>query len=100
MLYEILIIFVCMFASLGIVELAVYIFNLECSKRLPHKFYILADNFGPDDAEYVIRFLESLISRSGTDSAICGIRLGDNVEIDSELLETLLEEFPNIRTYD
>ncbi len=96
MLYEILIIFVCMFAALGIVELAVYSFNLMCSSRLPHKFYIVADNFGKDDAEYVIRFLESVIGRSGVHSAICGIKLGENAEIDEELLEALREEFSNI----
>ncbi len=96
MLYEILIIFVCMFAALGIVELAVYTFNRLCSSRLPHKFYIVADNFSAEDAEYVIRFLESLIGRGGLGSAICGIRLGKNAQIDRELLLALLEEFPNI----
>lgn len=96
MLYELLIIFVCMFAALGIVELAVYAFNLMCASRLPHKFYIVADDFDNDDAEYVIRFLESVIGRSGVHSAICGIKLGENARIDEELLKTLREEFPNI----
>lgn len=96
MLYEILIIFVCMFASLGIVELSVYYFNKICSSRLPHKFYILADNFSADDAEYIIRFLEGLISRSGLESAIEGIRLGNNAVIDEQLLLQLQEEFGNI----
>lgn len=96
MLYEILIIFVCMFAALGIVELAVYHFNRMCSVRLPHKFYILADNFEAQDAEYVIRFLEGVISRSGLDSAVCGIKLGENARIDEDLLLVLQEEFANI----
>lgn len=96
MLYDILIIFVCMFAALGIVELAVYIFNKICAARLPHKFYIVADNFQSEDAEYVLRFLEGLIGRSGLESAICGIKLGENAEVDSELLSVLLEEFGNI----
>ncbi len=100
MLYEILIIFVCMFAALGIVELAVYIFNKLCSSRLPHKFYIVADNFKAEDAEYVIRFLEALIGRSGLESAICGIKLGENAQIDQELLQVLLDEFPNIAVED
>ena len=98
MLYEILIIFVCMFAALGIVELSVYHFNRICSTRLPHRFFILADDFEKEDAEYVIRFLESVISRSGLDSAVCGIKLGKNANIDSELLDILKEEFSNIDT--
>ena len=98
MLYELLIIFVCMFAALGIVELAVYLFNRMCASRLPHKFYIVAENVTCEDAEYVLRFLRSLIGRSGLDSAICGIRLGENIEIDDELLQKLTEEFPDIFT--
>ena len=97
MLYDLLIILVCMFASLGICELAIYLFNRTASGRLPHKFYILADDFGQEDAEYVIRFLEGVISRSGVDSAICGIQLGSNVRIDDELLECLCTEFGNIK---
>lgn len=95
-MYDILIILVCMFASLGIVELAIYFFNRNLAKQLPHKFYILADNFGKDDAEYVIRFLEGLISRCGLDSTICGIQLGENIQIDEALLTALTREFPNI----
>ena len=96
MLYDLLIIFVCMFAALGIVELAVNIFNRMCAARLPHKFYILAEDFPEEDAEYVIRFLESAISRSGLECSIKGIRLGENAKISTELLEALKEEFPNI----
>ena len=96
MLYELLIIFICMFASLGIVELAVYQFNKMCSTKLPHKFYILAEDFSAEDAEYVIRFLEGMISRSGLESAIEGIKLGNNANIDEQLLLQLQEEFGNI----
>lgn len=96
MLYEILIIFVCMFAALGIVELSVYYFNRICSSKLPHKFYILADNFSAEDAEYVIRFLEGTIARSGLESAIEGIRLGENAVISDTLLSELQEEYGNI----
>ena len=96
MLYDILIILVCMFASLGICELAIYLFNRTASGRLPHRFYILADDFEQNDAEYVIRFLEGVISRSGVDSAVCGIKLGENAQVDDELLECLCKEFGNI----
>lgn len=98
MLYDILIIFICMFAALGITELAVYIYEKSCAARLPHKFFILADNFEKNDAEYVIRFLEGVISRSGTDAAICGIKLGENADIDVDLLKNLQKEFKNIVT--
>lgn len=97
MLYDLLIILVCMFAALGICELAIYLFNRTVSARLPHRFYILADNFEREDAEYVIRFLEGVISRSGVDSAVCGIKLGENAQVDDELLEHLCTEFGNIR---
>ncbi len=96
MLYDILLIFICLFASLGIVELTIYIFNLLCSKKLHDKFYILADNFTEDEAEYVIRFLESLISNSGLDCSVCGIKLGENTEISPELLHRLKLEYRNI----
>ena len=96
MLYEILIIFVCMFASLGITELTVYIFNTQCSKKLPHKFYILADSLSKENAEYVIRFLEEAIRHSGLDSAVCGIKLGDNADVDEKVLEKLRYEYGNI----
>ena len=96
MLYDIPLIFIGLFASLGIVELTIYIFNFLCSKRLPDKFYILADNFTQDQAEYVIRFLECLISNSGLDCSICGIKLGENAAISSELLIRLNNEYRNI----
>lgn len=96
MLYDILIIFICMFASLGIVDLAVYIFNCLCARKLPHKFYLLADNFKSGDAEYVIRSLESIISTSGADTVICGIKLGENAELPTELYKKLNNEYRNI----
>ncbi len=96
MLYEILIIFVCMFAALGITELAVYCFNFMCASRLPHKFYIVADDFGEEDAEYVLRFLENLISGSGLGCAVGGVKLGENAKIEKELLDSLLKEFPDL----
>ncbi len=96
MLYDILLIFVCLFASLGIVEIAVCVFDKICAKRLPHGFYILADNFTKDSAEYIIRYLEGLILHSGLDHSVKGIRLGENAEIDDELLLRLQEEYRNI----
>ena len=96
MLYDILIIFVCMFASFGIVELAIYFFDYVCSLKLPGEYYVCADNFSEDDAEYVLRFLEGIISREGAGKAIKGIKLGENARAEKELLEQLRLEFGNI----
>lgn len=98
MLYDILLIFVCLFAALGIVELAVYIFNSACARKMKCKFYILADDFDESEAEYAIRFLENLIAHSGIDCLVCGIKLGENAKISPELLHSLNIEYRNIIT--
>ena len=85
-----------MFAAYGITELAVYYFNRICAAKLPHRFCILADNFEKEDAEYVLRFLESMIRKHGLEYAVCGIKLGENAEVEKETLEALCNEYGNI----
>ena len=97
MLYEILLIILCMFAALGLAELAISIFNYKCSKRLPHKFYITVTDIKTEQAEFVLRYLEELLLVSGADAAINEIVLEDSVEIEESVLEALQRQFGNIK---
>lgn len=97
MLYEILLIFICLFAALGIVDLAVYIFNRSCIKRLPpHRLYIMLDDFEESDAEYLAGFLVEYFLRCGDYPPIDGIIIGDAADPDGELraqLRTRYKDF-------
>lgn len=100
MLYEILIIIICMFAALGMAFLAISIFNCKCAKRLPRKFSLLVNGVKGEQAEYIIRYLEELLWVSGADAAINEIILGNDTEIEKDLLERLSREFGNIKKED
>ncbi len=100
MLYEIILIFICLFAALGMVDLALYIFNKICTRRLPgHRLYIFVDDFKGENAEYLLRFLEEYIVRDKTELDICGLLLGKNAEVDDELLSHLKNKYRNIDFY-
>lgn len=90
MLYEILLIFICLFASLGIVDLSVYIFNRICIKRLPpHRLYITIDDFEKSDAERIVHFITEYYLRGGDCPPIDGIIIGDTADPDGKLREQL-----------
>ena len=97
MLYEILLIILCMFAALGFSELIIAIFNYKCAKRLPHKFKITVTDIDKEQAEFVIRYLEELLFVSGADAAIDEIVLGEGADIDDSMFEVLQKQFGNIR---
>ncbi len=97
MLYEIALIFISMLAAVGISELMLYFFGRVFARGLSHRFCILVEDLREDEAEAVIRQLESLISLSVLDGTICEIRLGKNVEASSEAVERLQREYGNIK---
>ncbi len=97
MLYEIFLIFICLFAALGIVDIAVYFFNKICIKRLPpHSLYILIDDFEKSDAERIVRFTAEHFLRQSDGLSVKGIIIGENADLDEELralLRTLYKDY-------
>ncbi len=95
MLYDIITVFICMFAAMGVVFFILELSLLLSNKKHGYKFYILCENLSGKEAEYAIRYIENIIlSRLG--GVGCGIKLGENVEIDKAVLEALKREYRNI----
>lgn len=95
-LYEIFLIFICMFAAIGIVEVVLCVFTWCLVKKSQYKCDILLEDVSKADAETTIRLLETLIFASGIDCAVGGIRLGENVDVSSDVLRRLEREYGNI----
>lgn len=94
MLYEITLIFICLFAALGIADLAVYIFNRLCIKRLPpHRLYITIDGFEKSDAERIAHFITEYYLRCGDCPTVNGIIISEDADPDGELRERLRAQY-------
>ena len=95
MFYDIILILICMFAALGIVFFISELNFLFSNKKYKYKFYLLCRDIPKEEAEYAIRYAEKVIlSRLG--GVGCGIKLGENVQIDKNVLEILKREYRNI----
>lgn len=95
MLYDIITVLICMFAAMGVVFFILELGLLLSNKKYGYKFYILCENLSEKEAEFAIRYVENIIlSRLG--GIACGIKLGENVEVDTEVLEALKKEYRNI----
>lgn len=95
MLYDIIIVLICMFAAMGVVFLILELGLMFSASKHGYKFYILCENISEEEAEYAIRYIENvIISRLG--GVACGIKLGENVEINPKVLKALKQEYRNI----
>ena len=97
MLREILMVMLCFFAVLGIVDAATYLFERICSARLGVSLGIFVPECRAENAEYTLRFVEGILAREGLSKAVGTVYLGENVKIDPETLLRLEGEFGNIR---
>lgn len=97
MLCEILMVMLCFFAVLGIVDAATYLFDRVCSARLGISLGVLVPECSAGNAEYTLRYVEGVLAREGLPKAVDTVYLGKDVKIDPEILARLEGEFGNIR---
>ena len=96
MLCETAMIFISMLAAIGICELAICIYCAIFSKRLRGRMHIVVDNLDENDAERVIRGLETVLALTGLCGFAFKIRLSESVRLDEGVLERLKREYGNI----
>ncbi len=96
MLEDILIIMLCLFASLGVITFCLTLWDRLLRRKIPAKFYLVAENFTAEDTEKVIRCAERLLLHSKEGVFIDEIRIGEGADADTEVVERLAREYKNI----
>ena len=98
MLYLISEIIICFFAVIGMACLTVIFFDSYTASKTGLNASIKINSIkDPENPEYSIRILESLIVHSNLSNIIGKIELDKNVPFDSNTFKKLAEEYGNLR---